>query len=130
VLGAIVGVAGQGTTEEVVATATVFAIVVTKSVDMIRNMFDTSPPRVPKQVWNALALGLGIATALIWRINILDNYSSPTSFVQGVSGQILTGLAIGATASGYHELFDALSSGAKKLNPVGRSGPPAKPPGP
>jgi hypothetical protein len=34
--------------------------------------------------------------------------------VQGVFGQILTGLAIGGVSSGYHEFFDVLSSAAKR----------------
>jgi hypothetical protein len=46
------------------------------------------------------ALGLGIAMDLAWRVNMLDNYSSAKSVVQGVFGQILTALAIGGTASG------------------------------
>jgi hypothetical protein len=53
-----------------------------------------------------------IAVAVIWKINLLDNFG--TTGINGVSGQILTGLAIAGSASGYHELFDTLSSTAKK----------------
>ncbi len=78
----------HGGATEVVAVATVFAIVVTKSVDLIRNVVSqamTTAP--PKWIWNVCALGLGIAMALAWRVNMLDNYSSTKSVVQGVFGQ-------------------------------------------
>jgi hypothetical protein len=64
----------------VVAVATVFAIVVTKSVDLIRNLVGKAVT-APKWVWNVCALGLGIAMAVVWRVNTLDNYSSSTSVV-------------------------------------------------
>jgi hypothetical protein len=106
----------QGGATEVVAVATVFAAIVTKVVDMLRNAFDKGGT-APKWIWNVSSLALGMGMAVAWRVNILDNYSSTNSVVQGVFGQILSGLAIGGAASGYHELFDALSSTAKKLNP-------------
>jgi hypothetical protein len=104
----------EGGTTEVVAVATVFGVVVTKTVDVLRNTFDTTPPRLPKWTWNLVAFGLGIALALIWEINMLDNWSDKDSMVQGITGQILTGISIGGVSSGYHELFDVLSSTAKR----------------
>jgi hypothetical protein len=105
----------EGATTEVVAVATVFAMVVTKTVDLIRNVFGSFIEGViPKATWNVAALGLGVAMALAWRVNMLDNYSDPNSVVQGMFGQILTGLAIGGVSSGYHEFFDVLSSAAKR----------------
>jgi hypothetical protein len=105
----------EGATTEVVAVATVFAIVVTKTVDLIRNIVGSFVEGVvPKATWNVAALGLGVAMALTWHVNLLDNYSDPNSVVQGMFGQVLTGLAIGGVSSGYHELFDALSSAAKR----------------
>jgi hypothetical protein len=101
----------DGGTSEIVAAATLFATVVTKAVDMLRNLFDPDG-RAPKWVWNAVSFALGIAVALIWKINLLDNFG--TTGINGVSGQVLTGLAIAGSASGYHELFDTLSSTAKK----------------
>jgi hypothetical protein len=109
---------GQGGTTEVVAAATVFAILATKLVDMLRNMFDAKAER-PKWLWNAVALVLGVGMALLWKIDLLDNYSS--THVQWWAGRLLTGLAIGGTASGYHELFDSLSSSAKKLKASGQA---------
>src|SRR4051812_27395110 len=99
----------EGGTLEVVAVATVFAMVITKTVDVIRNVLEPlTGGRIPKASWNALALILGVVMALVWDINLLDNYSDPASVVQGSFGQILTGLAIGGASSGYHELFDVL----------------------
>jgi hypothetical protein len=102
----------EGGTSEIVAAATLFATLVTKAVDLIRNVVEPINPRLPKWTWNALAFGLGIAVALVWKINLLDNFGSEG--INGVSGQLLTGLAIAGSASGYHELFDTLSSQAKK----------------
>lgn len=105
----------EGATTEVVAIATIFAMVVTKTVDLIRNVVGSFVEGVvPKATWNVAALGLGVAMALTWRVNMLDNYSDPHSVVQGTFGQILTGLAIGGVSSGYHEFFDLLSSTAKR----------------
>ena len=101
----------EGGAAEIVATATVFAMVVTKTVDLIRNLSGTPGAKAPKWVWNAVALALGIAAALIWKINLLDNYGS--TGIQGFSGQFFTGLAMAGVASGWHELFDSLSGAAK-----------------
>jgi hypothetical protein len=100
-----------GGAAEPVEVATVFAMVVTKVVDLLRNMFDTTPPKRPKWLWNVLALALGVAVALVWHVNMLDNFTSTAP--QGVFGQLLTGLAIAGAASGWHELFDTLSGTAK-----------------
>lgn len=103
----------EGGTTEIVAVATVFGVVVTKTVDVLRNTFDPNG-KLPKWLWNLSAFGLGIAMALIWEINMLDNWSDKDSMVQGITGQILTGISIGGVSSGYHELFDVLSSTAKR----------------
>ena len=106
----------EGGTIEVVAVATIFGMVVTKTVDLIRNAFDKHDT-LPKWTWNVVAFGLGIAMALVWQINMLDNYSEEGSIVQGVFGRVLTGIALGGVSSGYHELFDVLSSSAKRAKP-------------
>lgn len=106
----------EGGTTEVVAVATVFGVVVTKTVDLVRNAFDKDD-KLPKWTWNVVAFGLGIAIALVWQINMLDNYSEEGSIVQGIFGRVLTGIAIGGVSSGYHELFDVLSSTAKRAKP-------------
>ena len=101
----------EGGTSEIVATATLFAMVVTKAVDLIRNAVGESGLNAPKWTWNVLAFALGITVALVWNINLLDNYGS--SGFQGFGGQVFTGLAIAGSASGWHELFDTLSGAAK-----------------
>jgi len=115
----------DGSPTEIVLVMTVFSMLITKVVDLLRNIVGpVIGPYVPKWTWNAAPLGLGIAMAIAWRINALDNYSDPTSVVQGVFGQVLTGLAMGGTSSGYHELFDVLSSTAKRAR-YGIGAPPA-----
>jgi hypothetical protein len=101
----------MGGTSEIVAAATLFATIVTKAVDMLRNMLDPGGT-FPKWIWNAVAFALGIVVALIWKINLLDNFGG--AGIHGFSGQLMTGLAIAGSASGYHELFDTLSAQAKK----------------
>jgi hypothetical protein len=100
----------EGGATEVVVVATVFAALVTKLVDLVRNLL--AEAKVPKATWNVLAAAFGILMAYIWKINLLDNYGSEG--IQGFSGQFITGLAIAGSSSGYHELFDVLSSNAKK----------------
>jgi hypothetical protein len=106
----------EGGTTEVVAVATVFGAVVTKLVDVFRNALDKNDD-LPGWAWNLVAFGLGIGMALIWEINMLDNYSAEDSSVQGFTGRLLTGIAIGGVSSGYHEFFDLLSSTAKRAKP-------------
>lgn len=102
----------EGGASEIVAAATLFATIVTKAVDLIRNLVESMSLKPPKWTWNAVAFGLGITVALIWKINLLDNFGGEG--IHGFSGQLMTGLAIAGSASGYHELFDTLSAHAKK----------------
>lgn len=79
---------------------------VTKAVDFIRNSFD--PKGVaPKFVWNVVAFGLGIAGAWASAVNIMPGQRG---------GTIITGLAVGASASGFHEVFDFFSAKAKGVS--------------
>jgi hypothetical protein len=102
--------------QALLASTTVFAILITKLVDFVRNAFDKQT-KWPKWSWNVAALGLGIAVALIFHINIFANISHTN--VQGWAGQVLTGAGMGAGGSAWHEVLDTLSSSAKKLNPAG-----------
>ncbi len=102
--------------QALLASTTVFAILITKLVDFIRNAFDKDITW-PKWYWNLAALALGIAVALIFQINIFANISH--THVQGWAGQVLTGAGMGAGGSAWHEVLDTLSSSAKKLNPAG-----------
>ncbi len=107
--------AALGGGEALLASTTAFALVITKIVDFTRNAFDKNTVLKGSWVWNALALGLGLACALIWQINIFANVSH--TYVQGWAGEVLTGLAMGASGSGWHEVLDVLSSTAKRANP-------------
>lgn len=79
------------------------AATVTKAVDFIRNAADPKAT-APKWIWNLLAFGFGIVIA----------YTSSLAIYTGSWGQVVTGIAIGAAASGFHEVFDFFSAHAKK----------------
>lgn len=67
-----------------------------------------------KLVWLVLSMLLGVGIALIWQIDAVAELGIPSdSRIQGVAGQILTGVLVGGFGSGWHEVFDALSSAAK-----------------
>jgi hypothetical protein len=93
-----------------------FAPAVTKATDFIRNLADPGG-RAPKWVWNAVPFALGIGLALLWQVNLVGAIHGlpPTlePHLHGSAGQVMTGIGIGAVASGWHELFDLLSSRAK-----------------
>src|SRR6266542_7150744 len=96
-----------------VATPTIFAQIVTKVVDLLRNAFD-SVGKAPKWVWNLVAIGLGVVAAFGWQLNLLEGFKG-TSISVGM-GKFFTGLAIGGMSSGWHELFDSLSGAAKQAH--------------
>jgi hypothetical protein len=97
------------------------ALLITKTVDTVRNIL---PQSLPKVVWNLLAFGFGVGYCLLFAINL----AGLIAFQEGVSnkltgtwGQVVTGLAIGATASFWHEHLDATSQKAKALAASGSS---------
>ena len=97
---------------EVFSTA-LLARVVTKLVDLVRK-FDPKDT-APKWIWLLLSIAFGVAIALIWQVDaFVEMNVSSTSRLQGISGQILTGVLVGGFGSGWHEVFDALSSSAKE----------------
>jgi hypothetical protein len=90
------------------------AILITKTVDTIRNALDKAGTW-PKVVWNLAAFALGVAYCLAFGVNLaglIDFRGEVSSMLQGTGGEVLTGLAIGATASFWHEHMDATSSKA------------------
>ena len=100
-----------------VASSTLLAIVVTKLVDLVRKL--DSQQKWPKGLWIAVAMAFGVAIALFYEVNVLAELGfDPSSKLQGVFGQVLTGFVVGAFGSGWHEVFDAFSSLAK----MGRAG--------
>jgi hypothetical protein len=95
---------------ELLTATTAFALLVTKLVDFCRNAF--GPVRADRKwIWNLLALGLGVAMAVLFQIDVLQPYEHNDTAV--FAGRVLTGLAIGAAGSGWHEALDALSGVAK-----------------
>ncbi len=97
----------------VTAAVVLIAPAVTKFTDFVRNLFD-SGNRAPKWVWNVVAFGAGVALALIFELDYLPLVELGTgAHVSKVVGEVLTGLAIGGVAAGWHEKFDQLSTSAK-----------------
>jgi hypothetical protein len=96
---------------DVFSTA-LLAAVVTKLVDLARK-FDPGD-NWPKWIPLILSMAFGIAIALTWQVNTLAEIGvGSTSRLQGIAGQLLTGALVGGFGSGWHEVFDALSSAAK-----------------
>lgn len=97
------------------------ALMVTKGVDLVRNLFDPFNARTAKipWVWNVLAFGMGVGLALGWQYNLVSALShtipalTNASTFDGVSGQVLTGLALGAMAGFWHEKLNQWSSAAR-----------------
>lgn len=94
-----------------IATVTLFALIVTKLVDFLRNAFDPDN-KMPAWIWQLTAVTFGIVIAFVWALNALEAISHTPA--QGAAGQFITGIAMGAAASGWHELLDAFSSVAKR----------------
>jgi len=98
--------------ETVFGTA-LLATFVTKLVDLIRTMADGSD-RAPKWFWIVLSMAFGIAIGLLGQVNVFTELGlGGSTRLEGWAGQVLTGLLVGGLGSGWHEVFDALSSGAK-----------------
>jgi RsiW-degrading membrane proteinase PrsW (M82 family) len=99
---------------------------VTKIVDTVRNLFGTAETKVPKVVWNILALVVGVAVALGFELNLFEALAAAIPALKpdiaaGTAGEVLTGLAIGGMAGFWHEKMDAWSSEAKALKTEGAS---------
>lgn len=104
------------------ATLLALSVLVTKAVDLVRNTFDKGN-RAPKWAWQLVAFAFGILAAVMYRQADVSQVPGLPPIFEGATGTgayIIVGLAIGAAASGFHELFDALSGVAKR----GRSNPP------
>lgn len=94
------------------------AMTVTKLVDTVRNALGEAQAKVPKVVWNLLAFVLGIIIALAFEINLIAPIAAAIPALKDWSpdstmGEVITGLGLGAVASGWHEKFDQLSAAAK-----------------
>ena len=102
---------------EIFAVLTVYSALITKIVDFVRTTFDKADNPKFKPVWIILPWGLGIALALLYELNYvaaIEGLPERLGNLSGTAAQIVTGAALGAYASGLHELFDALSGVAKR----------------
>jgi hypothetical protein len=93
---------------------------VTKVVDFLRNVLDKADT-YPKYVWNIVAFVVGIAFAVGWHQNITEQLTALVPAladvqVDGVPGEIITGIVIGGFAGFWHELLDALSGVATRTH--------------
>jgi len=94
------------------------ALLVTKGVDFLRNLLDKGDTW-PKWVWNLVAFGLGILMCVGWEFNLISAIASSipaladNTALNGFWGQVVTGMAVGATAGFWHEKLDEMSSNAK-----------------
>jgi hypothetical protein len=94
------------------------AVGVTKAVDLVRSLADPTA-RLPKATWIVAGFVGGLGLALGWQFNLVSTLShavpalADSSRFDGVTGQILTGLAIGGMSSFWHEKLDQWSGTAK-----------------
>jgi hypothetical protein len=99
------------------------AVTVTKLVDTVRNLLGAAEAKVPKVVWNLLALVIGVIVALGFEINLIAPIAAAIPALKdwspdSTAAEILTGLAIGAMGSFWHEKLDEWSSIAKGATPA------------
>lgn len=90
-----------------------FALLITKTVDTLRNIL---PQSLPKVTWNIAAFLVGVVYCLLFGLNLaglIPFTQGVTDNLTGVWGQVLTGLSIGAVASFWHEQMDRMSMQAK-----------------
>lgn len=94
------------------------SIAITKLVDGVRS-FDAGDTW-PKGLWIGLSLGLGVLVCVLFQVNLVDALIkqvpavSTSTVLAGVWGQVVSGLAIGATASYHHERMDKNSMQASE----------------
>lgn len=93
------------------------ALLVTKGVDFVRNLLDKDDS-APKWMWNATAFIMGILLCLGWEFNLVSALAASipalaeNTALEGIWGQVLTGMAVGASAGFWHEKLDQLSTQA------------------
>lgn len=98
------------------------AVLVTKGVDLIRNLFDPKV-KAPSWTWNIVAFGIGAGMCIGWQVNPVGSLAhaipalaNGTRF-NGVAGQVLSGLAVGAMGGLWHEKLSAWSAISGPANP-------------
>jgi hypothetical protein len=89
---------------------------VTKAVDLVRNLTKGWSP--PKWAWNVASFGFGLAASFGFNVQLVNVPDDLLRFeLSEPMIRALTGLTIGGLASGWHEVFDWLSSRAKTRGP-------------
>ena len=112
---------------QLLTSTTALALLVTKLVDLVRNVVDPGGTKKQlKWLWVLLALVLGMAIALLFGLDVFQMFEHNKTAT--VAGQVLTGLGIGATGSGWHEVLDALSGTAKVTHAAAQQQAPTGPP--
>lgn len=99
-----------------------FSVGVAKIVDTIRNALGTAEPKVPKVVWNLVALVAGVIFALAFEINLIAPIAAAIPAlkdwsIDATAAEVATGLALGGMAGFWHEKMDEWSSRAKAARP-------------
>jgi hypothetical protein len=107
---------------ELLAYLAGLAATVTVSVNVIRLLIDKSG-KLPSVTWPIVSLAVGVAYCVGWQLNatsaafsLIPALAENASRLTGVSGQVLTGLVVGASAGFWHEAFDALRGVSGKGN--------------
>ena len=111
--------------DQVIAVFTAFltaalplSVGVTKFTDLCRNLFDSSGA-APRFVWNVVPFVGGVGLCVGWQFNLVGAlaHSIPalvtSSSLDGVAGQVLTGLAVGGMAGLWHNKLEQWASAAK-----------------
>jgi hypothetical protein len=110
------------------------AIGLTKLVDGVRSVVDRSPETPwPDWVWILVAMAIGIGAALGFEINVADALIktvpafNQTTALEGVWGQVVTGIGMAGMASYWHSNMKLKSSRAaeSKANAVSTAAPAA-----
>jgi hypothetical protein len=98
----------------------VIAATVTATVAIVRRLVDPGGG-LPTSTWPICALVIGVGYCLGWQLNLASSFAAlvpalagHTSRLDGVSGQVLTGLASGAVSGFLHDLFDTIRSVGSK----------------
>ncbi len=99
------------------------AMGITKLVDFLRDTFDKTD-KLPRFTWIVAAFVIALAICLGFEVNIIGGFFkelpafSGSSSMDGVSGQILTGIGLAGAASYWHERMDLASSTAKAADTI------------